>query len=417
MTTLQPDPAESGVRVAYPPREPSPRELARRTPEAVEAELTRRPKSWRRRPALLALAVQADDDQQLSQGAWRLTRFGQVTHEGLVLPDDAGSEPVAQVKTWAAEHPAAGRLARLATVRQVHRLTEWSEQVLRTAVMATGDPEAQARSARAWLATWDVGWTMSRLARDWSEAREEQYGGWSLGLFDVPPDHPDNRDAGKPGKGHPRLIVRQVSDLVAFARWGSLPAGEHTVKGRPPAVLDLRHLARALGGNGLDTLAMACGAFEVCPPLAVGDQLDQLTDEVRAIADLARALLAEADEWERRRGNRWEDLRPTGVLADPRNLYSAGGLAGQVLRSVGVDPLAERIISDDLTVHDQVVGAFAAASFGGRSEAMVVRTGELVSHWDFTGTYGQVARLAGASEVMLADRLDAERVGARSLRS
>lgn len=382
--------ASLALRVAYPPLEPSPHQLSRRTPEGREKELSRWPRSWSRRPATLAVDVRTDADQHLSLAGWELRRFARPMAGGLVLPDgvhDAG------VLEWAAANPLpAGRLVRGGGARSVHGLTVWRNEILRPYVLGTSDAFSGA-GTKAWLVMWDAPWVVSRVAANYAEGRGRNYGAWSFGMFDRP-------DSTEPGDGFPRAIVRQLGEETSFQRWGNVP------KGAPSAgpIIDLRCLVRGLLGNGVGTLEAACREFGVEPPRSLGGP-GALADRVRAISELAEACFRECDWRERRQGVDRASLRPTGILSDPRRLYSSGSAASQMLRTINVEPLAERVIEGEVG-HDRAVGAFASAFFGGRAEVDIARRpGDRVQHWDFSACYGNCARLVGGSSVMLADRL------------
>jgi hypothetical protein len=342
------------------------------------------------------VAVEVDGDQHLAFAIWRLAKFGRLVAEGVVVPDDPTLEAEAAAQAWAAQ-PSSARLSRGASRRQLHRLSEWREKVLRPQVMGVGDAVA-GRLTQAWLVAWEPLWDLSRLGRDFAPGRgKRNYGGWSFDLFEG---------------GKPRLFLRQVSEDMAISRWTGEPWGAP----RPGPVIGLCQLVRALAGKGLGTLAAACRELEVAPPAEDGDFLDRLADRVRAVEELALACFAECDFWERRRGDdrEGEDAHPTGVLADPRWLYSSGGLFRSFRETAGGLPLGERIVEGELG-HDRVVGAFAAATHGGRSEAYVVREPELAQHWDFSGTYGHVARLSGLSRFYFAHRMVADECTAKAI--
>lgn len=392
-------------RVAYPPRVPTKGELARRSPERAEELLAKRPRTWRR-PAVLAVDVRVDAAQRLDLGAWSLFRFRDEVAAGFVLPDDVAPEAEAHVRAWAKARPVECRLVREHEC-QVHLLSAWREEVLRPYVVGSGEPVSGAAS-HAWTVTWEGAWVLSRLARDFDEGRGRNYGGWTFGFFDRPPS--EDEPEGTPD-GHPRLVVRQLSDLSTLLRWGSLP-GKGNVP-RPGPVLDLRHLVRALAGNGIETLGQACQEFGVKVSLD-GKGLEALGDRCRALGELAYALFSECDYVERREGEDRESLRPTGIVLEPKHLYSGGSLAGRLLRSLGVALQSERVVEG--IAHNRVVGAFAAALLGGRAEAYVARdTVGWWQHWDFSGDYLHSARLGGVSEFLFAARHVAEDVTAEAI--
>lgn len=386
-------------RVGYPPRSDI------RSPSAAERDsrLRRRPRRWDPCPAVLAVTICTDGEQRLQLGAWELRRFGRVASRGFVLPDGADLTPT---REWAANHPdAAGRFARDDTTWHVHHLTGWRENVLRPHVVGVEGAPSGA-STRAWLVSWDIPWVLSRLAGRWAPGRGVNFGAFSCAFFDRPE---------APGEltGHPRLILRAVNEAVCFSRWGRMPSQPGGGRRpRPGPVLDLRHITRAVAGNGIDSLDLACRTFEVTPPDGDGDPIASLADRVHAIGDLARAAFRECDEWEARQPDEDGRMRPTGIPADPRNLYSGGGLATSLLRTIGVPPLAGSVIGG--VGHDQVIGAFAAASHGGWAEARTVRHPTACTHWDIAGEYGTVGRLGKVSDLLLAARRVARDVTAEA---
>ncbi len=241
-------PVTAALRVAFPA---SPTTLAQQT----SAPWT--PGRALRRPDVLLLAVDVDQAQELRVARWRRLRFGRTIHEGLVLPDHATRETVADVEAWARAHPTRARGGRGAARLSVDRLSVWAEDVLRPAITASKAPNGRPVGGRAWLVTWDVPWTMSRLCRSWGPATGAFYGGWSLGMFDAP-------DAAGQGTGFPRLRIRQLRDGVALARWSGTPTNARGERPRRlPPVIDLRHLTNALAGAGIESLQDACIEFEV----------------------------------------------------------------------------------------------------------------------------------------------------------
>jgi hypothetical protein len=343
---------------------------------------------------VLLVTVETDDDQELAVARWRRLRFGRIVAEGLVVPDDISADDLAAVHAYAVAHPAAGRFARGAKRLRVDRLSDWCETVLRPAVVASSRPAGHPHKSawltgHTWLVGWDMPWVLSRLCRAWAPAIADMYGGWGLKFFDNPAE---------PGEatGNPYVRVRQFAEDAAVLRWSRPPAkgggkredrlGEPNRVPRPGAIIDERHLLNVLGGRGIAGFADACAEFEVPRPDEGGDVLDRLASTVDALHGLHVATLRELDVW-----------NAGGLSLDPRRLYTGGSAATGVLRAMGVAPLAARALPDE------VVGALAGAGHGGRTEANLLGVLFPAAHLDVKSSYVTLARLIGASDVVLAE--------------
>jgi hypothetical protein len=363
------EPVTLALRVGYPPN---------RSTFVRRSRTPWHPGRASRRPDVLLLAIETDDDQELSVCRWRRLRFRRVIAEGLVLPNSATNEQMLQARAWTDARPSSGRFGRRANRLLVDRLSSWSEAVLRPAVTASKAPEGRPVGGRPWIMGWDLAWVFSRLARRWGAAELRMFGGWSLGLFDAP---------GAPGEasGAPRLLARQLRDGLVTMRWGGTPKGK---KGRPhrlAPLVDLRHLVTALAGHGLDEFEPACVEFDVSPPTETGLVFDHVTSQLDAIDALHRAVLAEVDAW-----------NAGGLDLDPVRLYSGGSVATGLFRTIGIPPCATRVLPD------AVVGAAAGAFHGPRSESVLVGCWFPCVHVDESQSYVEKARLVGISDLLLA---------------
>jgi hypothetical protein len=271
------------LRVAYPTAEPA--------EVPIEAPSSGAPRA-RRRPDVMLLAVETDEDQELLGACWRRLRFDRLYAEGIVVPDDTDDPSLVEVDHWVVHNLRPGRFARDAVGPYTDRLTPWCEEVFRPAITAAKAPTGRPVGGRSWVMTWDVAAVASRVCRHPGVGGREFYGGWSLGLFDAP-------NAPGAGTGYPRLRLRQLRDGVVSARWGGTPTNAKGERPRRlPPILDLRHLVAAVAGPALDSLDSACTAFEIRPAGATGGGwLDRVASRVETLDGLQRAVLREIDWW------------------------------------------------------------------------------------------------------------------------
>lgn len=172
----------------------------------------------------------------------------------------------------------------------------------------------------------------------------------------------------------------------------------------PGWIVDLGHLGRTLTGGDDGGFGGFCAAFGVDEPGSTpdwrpGESVDAVLGWGRARLDaevgLHEAFMAELDAW---RDGGARRVRPPW-------LYSGGGLGRQVVASAGYTPPAGKA---DLP--DEVAGAAAAAFYGGRTEASLLRCPTPTVVMDFSSNYLTVAALLGVGRLFEAERITAEDV-------
>lgn len=253
----------------------------------------------------------------------------------------------------------------------------------------------------------NLSFDLGRLASHWGEARGENRGAFSLGLwgqYDRDGEWHDRRY-------HPRLIVRSIDPRRTLFSWGPLKKEDADGASQPARFVDLHTLAFALTDQN-HTLESAGAAFgdpwQKDPiPYGIVDErsLNYARDDVRHTAILYRACLAE--------------LRlHTGVELDAPRLYSPATVGSRYLEAIGVaHPLGRFMADPELVrdapgftvgqrIHPRLIGFAMGGFFGGRAEARLVRTPVPVTVVDATSMYPTVNANLETWKLLTADRLD-----------
>jgi hypothetical protein len=91
-----------------------------------------------------------------------------------------------------------------------------------------------------------------------------------------------------------------------------------------------------------------------------------------------------------------------GVNLDPRYSLTGGSAATALFRSIGIAPLGERVLQDE------IAGAAAGAHLGGRTDPSLVGMRFEAVHLDLAQAYVDDARMIGVSDLLLASAWDDE---------
>jgi len=333
-----------------------------------------------------------DRAQQLNFGAWRLLYCHpdgrvDVAEEGLFYADNLAARDPAGHQTLI-DHGrnrranvtpgnvgpvgrAGARLTSSETLTVMSR-HDWVEQIL-----------WQAMQLGAVIVGFNLPFDLSRVAVDAGPGRDDNYGAFSLKLWDV--------------EGfRPRIIVRHVDSRKSLISAGSLTRTPPGYK--PPRFLDLRTLTSAITDRGF-TLKSACEHWQVDNGKTdpgehgriTGEYVDYCRRDVQATGELLGKVLTDFYSY------RVPDL-------DPCRALSGASLAKATLTGLGVIPPLQR--NPDFGA--DMLGASMEAFYGGRSEVRTRRVHVPAQVHDFTSMYPTVNTLTGLWGMLTANRITAD---------
>jgi len=333
-----------------------------------------------------------DAAQQLNFGVWRLVYRHpggrvDIAEEGLFHADNLPTRDPAgyavlieHVRTRRADvtpgevGPVGRAGARLTSSETLTLLSrhDWVEQIL-----------WQALQLGAVVVGFNLPFDLSRVAVDAGPAQGDNYGAFSLKLWDV--------------DGYrPRIIIRHLDSRKSLISAGSLtrnPPGW-----RPPRFLDLRTLTSAITDRGFG-LKSACEHWQVDNGKTDPGEHGTITDtyveycrrDVQATGELLGKVLTDFYSY------RVPDL-------DPCRALSGASLAKATLRGLGIVPPLDS--NPDFPV--DMLGASMEAFYGGRSEVRTRRVHVPAQIHDFTSMYPTVNTLTGLWGMLTADTITAD---------
>ncbi len=333
-----------------------------------------------------------DAAQQLNFGVWRLVYRHpggriDIAEEGLFHADNLPTRDpagyvvlVEHARTRRAEvtpgevGPVGKAGARLRSSETLTLLSrhDWVEQIL-----------WQAFQLGAVVVGFNLPFDLSRVAVDVGPAQGDDYGSFSLKLWDV--------------EGYrPRIIIRHLDSRKSLISTGSLtrnPPGW-----QPPRFLDLRTLTSAITDRGFG-LKSACEHWHVdngkTDPGEHGTITDTYIDycrrDVQATGELLGKVLTDFYSY------RVPDL-------DPCRALSGASLAKATLKGLSIIPPLER--NPDFPA--DMLGASMEAFYGGRSEVRTRRVHVPAQVQDFTSMYPTVNTLTGLWGMLTADTITAD---------
>jgi hypothetical protein len=334
------------------------------------------PSKWPDYTLIFDTETTTDTSQSLTFGAYRFCRVTPngayaCLEEGLFRADNIDSRSLKIMREYvrnnAPETPKDGP-----DKLSLYSRSDFVEKVLWEAVQAG-----------AMVVGFNLPFDLSRLAVDWSKARN---GGWSLVL-----SLRRSKKTGKmePNPDRPRIRVTSKDSKSAFIALMRPRIAEEWPSGR---FLDSHTLASALHSESY-SLDRACAVFGVPGKLKheptgkiSSAEVDYCREDVRATTDLLNAMRREFD------------LHPIQLLPD--RAYSPASIAKEYLDAMEIIPPKDKF----KTAH-RVLGIAMQAYYGGRAECRIRHVPVPIVHTDFTSQYPSVNALLGNGDVLTADKL------------
>lgn len=323
--------------------------------------------------------TRVDAAQRLTFGSYRFIVSGDCLEEGLFYGDDLPSGDRSVLETYVKTHMAD-------TVDGVTplRLLTRPEFVERLFIAAY--------KARCLLVAFNFPFDISRVAYDFTDARERFAGGFSLGLW----SYIDKSGREMADHYRPRIGIKHIDSkraLKAFTgrkkpdKGDEIPEGSRSGRRKKGYIfhghfLDLRTLAFALTDRGY-TLEAACEDFGVehgkqqtlRHGVVTEEYIDYNRRDALATSELAAKLLEEYDK------------HPIGLQAT--KAYSPASIGKAYLRAMGIRPVLERQPDFPKTY----LGYAQTAFFGGRTSAHIRKVPAPVVYTDFLSMYPTVNSL------------------------
>ncbi len=325
--------------------------------------------------------TRVDAAQRLTFGSYRFIVSGDCLEEGLFYGDDLPTQDRKVLEDYVSKHKA-DTIYGISSLRLLSR----SQFVDRLFLAAY--------KGRCLLIAFSFPFDISRVASDFTDARDRFVGGFSLGLWSYSdPEGHESRD-----KYRPRVAIKQIDSkraLKAFTgrkkpdRVDLIPEGSRS--GRPTKeyvfhghFLDVRTLAFALTDKGY-TLESACEDFGVEHRKKRAERHGEVTEEyidynrrdVLATSELTAKLLEEYDK------------HPIALQAT--KAYSPASIGKSYLRAMGIRPIFER----QPNFPKAYLGYAQSAFFGGRASGHIRKIAVPVVYCDFLSMYPTVNSLMG----------------------
>jgi len=188
--------------------------------------------------------------------------------------------------------------------------------------------------------------------------------------------------------------ARIIVGPTGLARWestpSSTPAGQRRYgRLRGPLVDALTAAAIYAGRGRFVALNDACQTWDLDPPEATGDPVEDLRREARAVGDLLLAVEDEARTW--------------GVPSTLGDIATPGSLASRLLTAAGILPAGPRL---DSGLPARLRAAGAQAFHGAIHSAGAIGVGLPVAHADISAAYPRVAAALGAGRYLVAGSVE-----------
>lgn len=328
--------------------------------------------------------TRTDETQRLTFGVWRLyvdpadgPPMRTCVEEGVFYADDLPATDPAEfavVRAYAEAKPASVFPGRRPRLRLLSR-SEFVEQVL----------FHHGVRRQATIVGFNVPFDLSRLAVAAGHARDRNFGGVSLQLWE---------HNGAENQFRPRITIKSIDSrrhLIAFTSTSDRTAAHANERGR---FLDCRTLAFALSDQA-GSLEACCQRFgvpftkrDVTHGIVTPEYIDYCREDVDATARLCEALLTE------------HALHP--VELEPAKAFSPASIGKAYLRALRIQPVLER----QADFPAEILGHGMAAFYGGRAECRIRRTSVPVVYCDFKSMYPTVNALMGNWLLLTARRID-----------
>jgi hypothetical protein len=336
--------------------------------------------------------TRTDSTQRLMFGSYRILIDRRWIEEGLFYPDDLTRKELRTLQRYARSHkprtaPDGNQRLRLIPVRTfVNELF--------------GD----LYKSRCLLVAFNHPFDLSRIARDFGDARGRQAGGFSLGIWTyLGKDGYERRN-----RYRPRITIKQIDSKRALIGLTSRmnPDAEDRIPewsktGKPKKgynfkghFLDLRTLAFALTDVGY-SLESACDGFDVEHKKQKARRHGKITakyidynrGDVLASSELTLKLI--------------EEFRKHRISLQVTKAFSPASLGKAYLRDMHIDPVMTR--QSDFP--KQFIGYAQSAFYGGRTSAHIRKVPVPVVYVDFRSMYPTVNALMKLWDVVTAEKI------------
>jgi len=241
----------------------------------------------------------------------------------------------------------------------------------------------------ATLVAFNAPFDLSRLAEDYSDARGDMAGGFSLRMA---PLHD-----GKENTFRPRLLVKHLDSKKALIKWGTTrESGSADAPSDRGQFLDIRTLIWSQTNEAV-TLARGCDMFQVEHGKTVVAEhgvitrqyIDYNRRDVLATTELAEKVLKEFS------------THPVSLQATKS--YSPASIAKAYVRKMGITPMLDRV---GVPTDPALLGAVTSTFYGGRAECHIRNTPVPVSVCDFTSMYPTVDILMRVWDLLTFERVE-----------
>jgi hypothetical protein len=355
---------------------------------------------WSKRPRRIPEAMlifdtesRTDETQRLTFGSYRFVVAGQCLEEGQFYGDDLPAPERRVLEEYLTKHSPKTVASGYKNLRLLPR-KEFVQRFYRAAF-----------KARCLVVAFNFPFDASRIACDFTEARERFSGGFSLGLF----SYVDKAGCECPNPHRPRIAIKLIDSKRALKGFtGSrnpdkpdqIPEDSETAQPEENYFfrghfLDLRTLAFALTDRG-HTLESACEAFGVehgkQRPTRHGEVTEEYIDynrrDILATWELAEKLLEEY-------GKHPVTLRVTKA-------YSPASIRKAYLREMEIKAILER----QPNFPKEYLGYAQSAFFGGRASAHIRKVPVPVVYCDFLSMYPTVNSLMNLWRFVIAEKIN-----------
>jgi hypothetical protein len=348
--------------------------------------------------------TRTDTTQRLTFGSYQSFIEGESVEEGLFHAEDITSRELATLRRYVGTHKP--RTAHNG-VRELRLLSvsEFLEDVL----------WLDGYKSRGLLIAFNHPFDLSRLAKDFTDARKPFLGGFSLHLWTFRDENSTElRDQYRPHVDIKHIDAKRAfigftarknpdrEDLVPErSRTGKSEKG-HKFRGH---FLDLRTLAFALTDRG-HSLESACEAFGVEHSKVKVKRHGKITNkyidynrrDVLASCELADKLL---DEYQKHH-----------VSLQVTKAFSPASIGKSYLRDARIDPILHR--QPDFP--KEFLGYAQSAFYGGRTSAHIRKVPVPVVYTDFLSMYPTVNSLMGLWRFVIAERIEVVKNAQRTTR-
>ncbi len=364
-------------------------------PETAKSEKpARKKRPWSIPEAMLVFDTETRTDaaQRLTFGSYRFVLRGETVEEGLFHGDDLPDKDRKTLEQYVAEH------------RPNPRLKEGPKLLLMSRSAFVERFYLAAYKGRCLVIAFNITFDLSRIGCDFTDARGQFAGGFSLGLWVyIDPSGVERSDKFRPRvgvkhidskralKGFTARNAPDLSDLIPEESTTGKPRKGYIFRGH---FLDLRTLVFALTDRGY-TLEDACIEYGVEHGKATAlehgivtpEYIDYNRRDVLATYELAQKLIVE--------------YQKHPISLQITRAYSPASIGKSYLRDMGIEPILVR--QPDFP--KEYLGYAASAFYGGRTSAHIRKVPVPVVYTDFLSMYTTVNTLMGLWRFVIAGEI------------